>query len=645
MTPQFKPAAGLLLLVGGLVLLASLVVRSGESVFLVDDPPAQWIQLDRELVLKQLEHKQAATIFAAGFELEATRPSSQATLGVTGTVEVFLDEVLLYAAPHAEGPVGQWFTIELPELAPGHHQLIIVVSSAVGPRLMTFNAPELQVYSSENWQAWMPGLPQGQVRTSTDPVWLPIRQQTPTVWQSLGWPALMLLAGCLLAGYLLSDRLHAANASNPQLLSRARWAIHGAWLLLVVASLTQMPEHTRGFDYTAHIEYVQYIATRGALPLAPDGWQMFQAPLFYLLAAVPFRIGLALGDTALAVELVRLVPLFCGFLQLEVAFRLARLVFPERLPEQLILMGIVVFAPMHLYMNQYVGNEPLAAALTSLAVLMLCEFMLKPRCALSARRQLALGAVLGAAILAKVSAVLLAPAALVGLLLLARQQKFSARETWLAAARISAMVVLVCGWFFARNLLELGAPIVNGWSDSRSIDWWQDPGYRTLPDFLRFGFSLINPVFASAFGLWDSLYSSFWFDGYLGSIADYSLRPPWNYSFALPAVWLALLPTMLIGVGIARAGAGTGDRLELPLRFCLFAVVTYLLAIAYLYATLPIYSTAKATYAMGLLPCFAMLAAAGYTSLSRLLWLRPLLAGLMLAWAMFSFLGYLPVAP
>ena len=40
-----------------------------------------------------------------------------------------------------------------------------------------------------------------------------------------------------------------------------------------------------GSDIWGHIEYIDFIVTKYSLPLATDGWEMFQAPLNYILSA------------------------------------------------------------------------------------------------------------------------------------------------------------------------------------------------------------------------------------------------------------------------------------------------------------------------------------------------------------------------
>ena len=42
--------------------------------------------------------------------------------------------------------------------------------------------------------------------------------------------------------------------------------------------------YDNGFDVLPHMDYIAFVGER-ALPLATDGWQMFQSPLYYIVSA------------------------------------------------------------------------------------------------------------------------------------------------------------------------------------------------------------------------------------------------------------------------------------------------------------------------------------------------------------------------
>src|SRR5205823_3989281 len=60
--------------------------------------------------------------------------------------------------------------------------------------------------------------------------------------------------------------------------------VSGLWIVLFSNNVSKLPP-LFGFDRDGHLDYINYILQKKALPLADDGWQMYQPPLFYLLAA------------------------------------------------------------------------------------------------------------------------------------------------------------------------------------------------------------------------------------------------------------------------------------------------------------------------------------------------------------------------
>jgi hypothetical protein len=206
-----------------------------------------------------------------------------------------------------------------------------------------------------------------------------------------------------------------------------------------------------------------------------------------------------------------------------------------------------------------------------------------------------------------------------------------------AAVAVFATALLVAGWFYLRNWVELGRPLHLGWDPAMGIAWWQDPGYRTPENLLRFGTAIVQPINAVHYGFWDGFYSSLWSDGYLASRVNYAERPPWNYGFMLAGVLLAVVPTALLALGAARALLRPTGPLERCARIALVCLVTYVAAIIYHYLRIPLYSITKATYTMGLATCYGILVAAGFDTLSRIRGLRPVLWGIVILWALSAY--------
>jgi hypothetical protein len=112
-------------------------------------------------------------------------------------------------------------------------------------------------------------------------------------------------------------------------------------------------------------------------------------------------------------------------------------------------------------------------------------------------------------------------------------------------------------------------------------------------------------------GFFDTMYATFFCDGFLGSSVQYDARPPWNESFLFAGPLLALFPAALMFVGAVRSALPGAWPLRAGIVWCAALVAVYFAAILDLYLRVPIYSTAKATYTLGLAPAYALLFAAG----------------------------------
>src|SRR4051794_35382636 len=64
-------------------------------------------------------------------------------------------------------------------------------------------------------------------------------------------------------------------------------------LLLHILYLSYTPYNVREHDVPAHLDYIKYVATNWRLPdrHPADGEEYFQAPLYYIIAAVVYKIS------------------------------------------------------------------------------------------------------------------------------------------------------------------------------------------------------------------------------------------------------------------------------------------------------------------------------------------------------------------
>src|SRR5215813_12584906 len=406
------------------------------------------------------------------------------------------------------------------------------------------------------------------------------------------------------------------------------------WLLLFWNNNRLLPFH-RGFDSKEHLSYISYVQQHRSLPSPTEGWEMYQPPLYYLIAATGLSLCHLSVDDQMSVSVLRWFGALLGIAQFVLIFFSLRLLLPIR--ATLIGLLLAAFLPMHLYLAHYVTNEMLAATLAT-GTLYLCLRLLKndtPRMSQFA----GLGLVLGGAMLAKVTGLLLLPiviAAIAGKLAYAR-------TPFVIALRNFGVLLMICfaacGWQYVRIWSKFGTPLLGNWDVVSGFTWWQDPGYHTAADYLRFGRSLVHPLFSGFAGFADGIYSTLWGDGLCGGVSSLSI--PWNQGPMVVSYLWAAIPTALILIG---AAAGFIRFIRKPSSE-LFLLIGFsgLIVLGLIFMTLkvPSYGQAKAFYALSALMPLCFFGALGWETLtSGRTRLRFVLGTAVLVWALTSFAAY-----
>jgi hypothetical protein len=606
-----------------IAVLAVLVGRNPSWIF--SKGKAVWIQESRPLNLVA-NSSLPPTRFRKKIATEHYPDQTLVWVKSLGDFAVYWDDHLL-----GQGMGGREISLPLPPAnsVPSGHVLEVRVHHEMGPNCVRVRVPALGIVSDTSWesqsttQTWKPCQKAGSWEKQ------PLRSMYPAVWQSFSKNSrlLALLAvlavsaglGCQKSWFLPQERV-------VQVASGMIWL---AWIVLAIHNFPKIATWGHGFDLSGQYDYISHII-KYQLPKPSSGGQAFQAPLFYILSGLLYTyIRKVLGNAPFAQMALHLLPLACGALQIEISRRFAALLHPDkRLQGWAMLLGSLI--PMNLYMSHYLGPEPLCGVLSGIAMLYCLKWVKDPE-NFSAKSYAALGALLGFAVLTKVTALLLGAAiGAIAFFLLLRKRLVLRRFSF---APLSALIA--CGWFFARNQILYGKPLFGGWSRDRDLDWWQDPGYRTLDSITSFGECLRNPIYASTSGFWDGWYASTWLDSYLGSSIDPTQVPSWNLPLMTTLAWLSLLPTALIILGFflkAEAQQKPG------LAFVRLVAVLYGVALLLMFVSVPHYSSVKGSYLMACLPLFAFLAARALLRLPQQMALP--VKALLLLWAAVCYLSF-----
>jgi tetratricopeptide (TPR) repeat protein len=439
-----------------------------------------------------------------------------------------------------------------------------------------------------------------------------------------------------------------ASAAAPYVAAtRQSWLARMIWLWPIVLWLILFINNQKsltfvlGFDSVGHIDYIKYIQEHWSLPLADEGWEMHQPPLYYIVAASLLRtFGLPVDDDR-AVMLIRGLSLVLGIANILLVLACLRLIFPDEPRKHAAGLLVAAFLPVHLYMFQYVSNETMATVLGTAAIY-LCLSIIRVDEA-SVTRYAILGLCLGAALLTKVTAILVAGlvlATLAGRLSLQRQRD---PRIWL---RTIVVVIAICaavsGWHYWRVWNHFGIPLVGNYDAASGYEWWQHPGYSTLSYYFRFGRSLADPFFSSSFdGYLDGFYSTLWGDGMWGGYGNTLHRPPWNYEIMAAGYVLALLPTLAVVIGAIAAIVQLVRRPSAELFLLLGLPSVFGVAVIYQYLRFPYYGHAKAFYCLMASVSLCALGAWGFDLLVRRWKIAEYILGaLMGTWALAAFASF-----
>lgn len=611
---------------------------------LFDSGIGVWVTVDTEVDLRRMTEPLTTWQFRRRFHLDRSQPASTLDLRALRFVNVRLDDRLILATSEDDSnrlatseDDSNWkqvHSVPIPELDAGDHLLLVEVTNQNGPAALWIDSQQPLITTSIRWEvSTNDGVTWHAVRPAHTGKWAHISGTFLTAPQAFARSAPWLVF-VFVGTYVLTWRRHdpLGQSSQPFDAGHLRTLLICAGGFSALHNFWAMQPYF-GFDVVGHLDYIRYVAEQGRIPLASDGWQMFQSPLYYLLNA-PLQWLLADHmEPESLVRLLRAIPLACGLIQIELVYRVSRIAFPENAGMQCVAVVVGGMMPMSISMSQSIGNEPLAGCLTALTLLRFLTLLKTQQS--NTRDVAALGIVWGLAMLTKVTPVLLGPVLVLGILIRSIQAGSSRRAAVGRVVILLACAAMVCGWYYVRNWILLGRPFVGGWDPSRGIVWWQYPGYRMPAHLTGFGAALVQPIYSGVHGLWDGLYSTIYADGYLSGILDPEFRPSWNEPFLIAGAWWGLLPTLLIAVGLVR-GLALSKRLESTGRHAVVvaavSVVIYLAAIVFLYLRIPIYGAAKGSYLLGLLPCLGLLAAAGAEPILRSKTGAATLAGLLACW-------------
>lgn len=657
---RLKPTRGhliavTLVLIGGVFVawLWQLAVHNQRIYFLGHRAPGEWILYPKPPSGSLRPATELSTVFRRSVVLKDSPTRAWLSLRAMKRWSLSLNgkELQPVIAPDSnwKSPV----TIDVArQLHRGTNELAVTVFNSNGPPALwlVLDSSEGTVASGPDWEASLLGAAWRKVRLASSPPEVakgnPLyggEHAVPSLVRRL--PVLLSLAALsagLLVGMSRLGKLYRDKGEPWGAIDSPRFAVVVIgiaalfWCILYFNNLGILPS-VMGFDARFHLQYINYIKTHWRLPLANEGWQMYQPPLYYVICAllsVPISPN---GFSLDSVAVLRAFGLLIGIAHFTLVFLSLRLLFPGRIGLQLFGLVLAAFLPENIYLSHYISNEALSGTLITAAVYFCLRILRSEK--ESPLLFAGMAACLGAGLLTKITGVIAVP--FIGLALLSRVLRNNLPGERTRASTVVWTCLLtfsICGWHYIRTWQHFGSPLVGNWD---RFHWWMEDGFHTGSYFLRFGAALSSPWHSGFSGFFDGLYSTLWGDGLWGGMVSLADRPPWNYELMAGGFILALVPTALIVLGSLGALRRFIRQRE-PAWFLLIGLgAGTLAAILYMGLRLPYCGQVKAFYGLiAMLPLCAF-GVLGWDLLSRWSkvagWAAAILFG---AWAMNSYASF-----
>jgi 4-amino-4-deoxy-L-arabinose transferase-like glycosyltransferase len=383
-------------------------------------------------------------------------------------------------------------------------------------------------------------------------------------------------------------------------------------------------------DEPAHWSYVAYLADEGELPSEiwpqtaewrPELYESHQPPLFYATAASLLRAtglptehvepprnpefrtapdepnlflrprgGSALGEATVGIGAVRLLSAAFGVGAALLAYLLADLVFGGRRPHALAVAALVGLSPQFLHIAGSVNNDGLTALLSTATLLATVRLLREP--AAGPWLPALLGGLLGAALLAKLTALALLPIA-AGVVL---WRALRPRRRPLHLLAFAGALLAVAGWYVARNVVL-----------------WRDPFLLRLAE-------ANTPSLIDRKGLasdyWLDRFAGRFFESFWGYFGWFSVAFPTGVYRTLVVLLVLAAAGLVAGfLGRNRGGAGFPAARRRPLLLLAAAVGANLAAVVQYNLT---YSQPQGRFLFPSIAAVAVLLVAGWGALASL---------------------------
>lgn len=338
----------------------------------------------------------------------------------------------------------------------------------------------------------------------------------------------------------------------------------------------------RGFDVTAHIEYIKYLQTNKQLPLPIDGWEYFQAPLYYYIASFFTNISF-----------VRLINLFSLFTILIIIWN----VIVKNLNKNIELFStyffvIIATTPILIYLSPAISNEFFSMSLITLTLYFYIYVYSKDQ--EKNKNKYILSLLLGLSLLAKATAIFVFIVLILVEFINSKNLKSFINQKML----IFFLAFLLGGWFYLRSTYLYGSPVYQP-ADYLPLENY---GQQFVDRDLNFFF---NPISIIKLDIFNAHYYSFLGGTIFSWFYDVHtiLVPPQEFSKAGAIIAIYGISNLVISIyGLIEVFCKIINEKKLTLKDQVFIFYSFLIFLMYIMYNfkLPFYSTVKSAFIFSL---------------------------------------------
>lgn len=341
----------------------------------------------------------------------------------------------------------------------------------------------------------------------------------------------------------------------------------GLIFLLQLHNLSLFPL-SRGFDAGGHLEYVNFLKSNSRIPLAYEGWELYQPPLYYLvISLLSFPFG------------VKIIGLLMWLLLAFTSYKFFQKKF-NNINISFIGTFITSSLPVVLYLTYTISNEFFSGVLISIALVYYVSFY-KP----ANNSKIILGILIGLSFLAKSTAFILILSIALDQLILARGKIIKTVKDLLLPFGIS---FLMSGWFYLRNWILFGGPFISSYDFPKIYPLTQTIVPRNLIFFLSLkGFLTMDLFRSQHYSFLSGTFFSWFYDGHnvIIPVQEYSKIGAILVLFSLP-IFIFFL------IGYVKEYFVKKNK---NVIFLLYSTLLFIGYVAYNFR-LPYYSTVKGVF-------------------------------------------------